>query len=89
MNEESGWVVYIHPQARKEFEALPKKNRRAVDEGIQELRVTPYNVHVKKLVNGDGQFRVRVGEYRVFFEIEKKERAVYILQVKRRGSTTY
>ena len=45
--------------------------------------------NVKKLVNHDCQYRLRVGNYRVFFDFDGEIRVVYIEEVKKRDSKTY
>ena len=90
MSERSdAWKLLIHPQAEKELGSLEAYIRGEIENATEEFQDSPYHSKVQRLMNGDEQFRSRVGNYRVFFDIDKEARAVLILYVKRRTSTTY
>ena len=65
----------------KVYDALNKLepiiSRRIINK-VKELSENPYSKDIKKLKGMDG-FRLRVGDYRVIFEIEKN--IIYILKV--------
>jgi len=44
---------------------------------------------VRKIEGAERAYRVRVGDYRVVYEIYDKERLVLIIQVARRTEATY
>lgn len=51
---------------------------------LKELAFNPRPPGCKKLVGGERDWRVRVGDYRVLYEIDDAEKAVRILNVKHR-----
>ena len=51
---------------------------------LKELASNPRPPGCKKLVGGERDWRVRVGDYRVLYEIDDVEKAVRILNVKHR-----
>jgi mRNA interferase RelE/StbE len=77
-------IILTH-RAAKELDALPRKARESVTEGLNRYAMTGQG-DVKKLAGRDG-YRLRVGAYRVIFA----EDAVTILAIYigRRATTTY
>lgn len=65
------------------------KQEKAVQERIRKsllgLTVRPPTGDVKPLKGYDKRFRLRVGSYRVLFEIDHQEQVVYILAIDNRG----
>jgi len=51
---------------------------------LKELASNPRPSNCKKLVGGERDWRVRVGDYRVLYEIDDAEKSVRILNVKHR-----
>lgn len=74
--------------ALKQLRSLPNNIQKLVLNSItNHFTVNPYiadGKHIKKLSDG---YRLRVGDYRVFYYIESK--VVIITSVVRRTSTTY
>jgi mRNA interferase RelE/StbE len=58
-----------------------------VEQAIDELSVQPRPRGVVKL--RDNIYRVRVGDYRVIYSIEKKDKVILVSRVRRRTETTY
>ena len=80
-------VVFIK-SALKQLRSFPSSTQPKISDAINiRLIDTPYvadGKHIKKLTDG---YRLRVGEYRVFYYIES--RVVTITSIVRRTSTTY
>jgi mRNA interferase RelE/StbE len=56
---------------------------------IRSLADNPRPYKVRKIEGAERAYRVRVGDYRVVYEIYDKERLVLIIQVARRMEATY
>jgi mRNA interferase RelE/StbE len=67
-------------RARKDLEKIPTKTQDRILKAIQNLGADPYPSGSKKLEGSSDSFRIRVGDYRVIYEIKKKE--IYILIVR-------
>ncbi|BEM10113.1 MULTISPECIES: type II toxin-antitoxin system RelE family toxin [Serratia] len=78
-------------KALKQLMTLPAQNRLAIAAKVEELGAFPaVRLDIKKLHDADNQYRLRVGNYRIIFEIVDEEPIVCLIQqVKRRTSTTY
>ncbi len=71
-------------QLRKFPQIIQAKILSGIEQFLQEKPHIADGKHIKKLVEG---YRLRVGDYRIFYYIEKK--SVIITSAVRRTSTTY
>ena len=70
------YLVELMPKAIKDLKALPKSDAKNVVEKIRSLE-KGLNGDIKKLTNFTPEYRLRVGNYRVLFEIEEQRILVY------------
>jgi mRNA interferase RelE/StbE len=75
-------IQYARP-ARKELEALPAEIQERIVDAIDSLRDDPRPRGSKKL-KGSDNYRIRVGHYRVVYEILEKTVVVLIVRVTHR-----
>ena len=80
--------VEVVKHAVKEYADLPSSDKGPVKEAILGLEFHPRGPRVKKLQDRD-YYRLRVGDWRVFFAISDKLKKVTILSIERRTTTTY
>ena len=77
------------PKALKQMTKLPSDVRSAVVSGVSGLKDFPNCQNVKKLTNHQYGYRLRVGNYRVFFDFNGAANVAYIEEVKKRDDRTY
>jgi mRNA-degrading endonuclease RelE of RelBE toxin-antitoxin system len=53
------------------------------------MEENPFHGDVAKLKGQDGTLRRRVGNWRIFFDVDFDRRIVKVLAIERRTSTTY
>jgi mRNA interferase RelE/StbE len=70
--------------AGREFRALPPGIKRRVAQAVERLRTNPRPRGVRKLEGDDRLYRVRVGDYRVIFAIDDRERSIRVTRVRHR-----
>jgi len=70
----------LKKSAAKEIENLPKKDCARVVGAIQKLLDDPYGQNIQKL-SGQEKYRIRVGNYRVLYEIINDELVVMVVNV--------
>ena len=75
----------------KEVEKFLKKQdmvlRRRIRDALLELAENPFQASdVKRLKGRQGQFRKRVGDYRIIYEIVDKQLIILVLKISSRGS---
>lgn len=86
------WHVVLNSQVHKALHKIPKKDALRIIKWTEDIEadvIRPLNGKVKKLRKHIAAYRIRIGNYRIFFDIYKKELVVYVMEVKRRTSTTY
>lgn len=73
--------------ARKDFEKLPAKIRERVAEALKILSLNPYSelLKVKKLKGAEDLFRIRLGDYRVVYEIRNEMLIVVVIKIGHRS----
>lgn len=74
------YTLLIKPSARKELEALRDPLLRRVDKAIVSLARNPRGHGATKLA-GASLYRIRVGAYRVVYEIDDRKREVQVVSV--------
>jgi len=72
--------VLISKQAEKEIEKVPRSISIKVKEAILSLARNPRPNGCKKLQGRDG-YRIRIGNFRIVYDIDDKIVTVYILTV--------
>ena len=64
--------VYLSSKADKQLSKTPRKMHELLIKKIELLAKNPYGPNAKKLTNREG-YRLRVGDYRILFTVEKKK----------------
>jgi mRNA interferase RelE/StbE len=74
------YAVFILRRAQKELAQLPLETYRRVLEAIRGLAEDPRPPGCLKLTGREG-WRIRVGRYRVIYEVDDSEQTITVLQV--------
>jgi mRNA interferase RelE/StbE len=72
--------VSILRRAQKELATLPGNTFERVRDALRALAEEPRPAGCKKLKGRDG-WRIRVGDYRVIYEIDENERTILIVHI--------
>ena len=83
------WQIKIANTAGKSFKRFPKKDRKRIKRALEELVFNPYNGDIEKMEGEKNSWRRRIGSYRIFFDVDKKEKVISVTYIKRRSSNTY
>jgi mRNA interferase RelE/StbE len=70
------YEIEFKPRALKDLKALPKSDQRRIIARIEALR-NDLGGDVKKLTNFTPEYRLRVGDYRILFEVEGNRVIIY------------
>lgn len=76
-------------KALKQMLAIAKPDRKRIHDGVQALGYWPNCQNVKSLQNHKHPYRLRVGNYRIFFSVESAVEIIMIEEVKKRDERTY
>lgn len=75
----TGDRIDIAPAAQRQLRKLDPQARRRLQAAIELLAEEPRPPAAKMLVNSDGAWRVRVGDYRVIYDIEDDRLLILVL----------
>ena len=74
------------PAARKAIRAIRDvKLKRRIEGALLALREEPRPAGVKRLVGQDGLLRIRVGDWRILYEVREQEVVVLVVRIGPRG----
>lgn len=76
--------VLLRPGAERERRKLDDQIRRRINEALLSLEAAPRQPGVIKLRNAENEWRIRVGDYRIIYEIDDDERLVTVLRIRHR-----
>lgn len=80
------WSVEFQKKAEKAIGVMHPTMRRRISDAIDALRVDPFKSPNVKALKGSDGYRLRVGEWRVIYRLEKERVVVVVIDVGPRGS---
>ncbi len=87
MNEtEQRWEVILSRTAEKVLGRLPRNLLRRIDEAIEALATDPRPPGCRKLTGYDNFYRIRVGDWRISYAIEKDDLIILVIEIAPRGN---
>ena len=78
------YKIVLKPAVEKDFRSLPKNVLPRIFSVIENLEKEPFPPKVTKLEGTEKTYRIRVGNYRIVYEIEKAKKVITILYVRHR-----
>ncbi|MEP0814944.1 MAG: type II toxin-antitoxin system RelE/ParE family toxin [bacterium] len=79
------YLLVVDNRARKKLEALPDDLLKRVDKKILALGDEPRPAGCIKLAARDGPgYRIRVGDIRILYDVNDKEKIVRVFKIERR-----
>lgn len=82
------YQVRLRRAAQRQLDKLAKKDYEIIAEVVSALEGEPRRHGIKKLAES-GLWRIRVGRYRVVYNINDEEHLVIVVRVARRTEDTY
>jgi mRNA interferase RelE/StbE len=74
------------PVARKAIRAIRDRRLRGrLEAALLRLREEPRPAGVKRLAGQDGLLRIRVGDWRILYEVREREVVVLVVRLGKRG----
>lgn len=83
------WSVRVTERAVKSLDQAPRPEQKRLRAVLGEMVANPTAGNLKRLYNERSAFRRRVGDWRIFFDVDPERRAVDVSSVERRTTTTY
>jgi mRNA interferase RelE/StbE len=76
--------IEIKPKATKSLARIPNPHRRRIAKAIDALARDPRPTGCTMLIGSDEAYRIRVGDYRVVYQIVDRVLIVYVIRVAHR-----
>lgn len=73
--------IELSPAAARQLRKLDRHIQRRVQAAVELLADDPRPPGAKKLVGGDGEWRVRTGDYRIVYEVRDQVFVVLVLSL--------
>lgn len=78
---ESSYRIEVAPAAVRQLRKLDHPARRRVQAAVELLAADPRPPGARKLVGGEGEWRVRTGDYRIVYEVHDRVLRVLVLAI--------
>jgi mRNA interferase RelE/StbE len=78
------YEVYLEKAAENDLKRLPTATFQRIIPHIKALAENPRPSSCRKLTGSKNDWRIRVGDYRILYEIDEKAKAVKIMRVRHR-----
>jgi len=75
------YQIQIKRSAQKELEALPKREQRRIIRTLEALSEEPRPPGARKIVGGEDLYRLRVGDYRVVYQIKEEIFTIWVIRI--------
>ena len=78
------YEVFLEHAAERDLKRLSAENYHRIIPQLKALALDPRPSHCRKLSGSKSDWRIRVGDYRVIYEIDDKARVVRIMRIRHR-----
>ena len=75
------YSIRFTPRAQRDFSALDRTVQQRLRRHIDRLAGNPFPIGAKKLLAEAPFDRIRVGDYRVIYQVEASERRVIVVKI--------
>lgn len=75
------YSIIYKPSAAKAFRKVHPNEQKRIKEAIEGLSVNPRPHGYIELSGGEGECRIRVGRYRIVYDIEDDELVILVLRI--------
>ena len=75
------YKIELKPSAIRSLAKIPKDDQKAIRLRIDSLANTSFPPNVKKLEGEENLYRVRVGAYRIIYQVHKKILLIVVLAI--------
>jgi mRNA interferase RelE/StbE len=83
------WTLIVAKPALRQATRVPAKDQAKIASAISAMADDPFAGDVLKLEGEKDRWRRRVGNYRIFFSVDKSTLTIAVSAIVRRTSTTY
>lgn len=81
--------VILHDDVRKKIKRIPKNYRENIINKLSALSEFPHFLDIKKVKGQANTYRLRIGSYRVIFDVDFNTKIIYVTALSIKGRTRY
>jgi len=81
------WNLIVTKSARKDLASLPSGDQVRIQRALDALESNPFSGDIKRLEPSG--WRRRVGNYRIFYDLDVEQHLIVVTAIQRWTSTTY
>ncbi len=78
------YEIIFSRQASKFISTLPEGYKNNIKSVFEKLKENPYSYPYKKIKGETNLYRVRVGRYRILYEIDKNSKLIVVIKIDKR-----
>lgn len=78
------YEVFLERRAERDLKRLEAKEFRRIISEIKALAENPRPAGCRKIAGSESDWRIRVGDYRVIYEVDEHAEAVRVMRVRHR-----
>lgn len=78
------YEVYLERAAERDLKRLPAEAFHRIISSIRTLSENPRPPGCRKVTGSENDWRIRIGDYRVIYEIDEGEKAVKVFRIRHR-----
>ncbi|MDQ3021139.1 MAG: type II toxin-antitoxin system RelE/ParE family toxin [Bacteroidota bacterium] len=78
------YVLKWKKTAEKELNKISKEYINSITFKIESLLANPFPLNVRKIKGADSFFRIRVGDYRIIYQVKENENLIIINNIRHR-----
>ncbi len=83
------YQIIVRPRAKKALARIPRDFQIRIAQSLRELADNPRPPRCRRLAFGHDIYRIRIGEYRVVYQVDDADRIVDVAKIARRDESTY
>lgn len=78
---QSEYKIELSPASQRQLKKLPKQLQFTIIQKLEDLKNIPLPGGIKKLSGIDNLYRLRIGNYRVIYQVEHKILLILVLKI--------
>ena len=79
------WRIAVHREAKRELRRLPRHILQSASESTRALADDPHPAGSSKLMGHESLYRIRVGDWRIVYQVDSTARTITVLRVASRA----
>lgn len=80
----SDYQISLTPAAKRDLDRITSEIFQRIVKSLKSLEQNPRPQGIKKLANRENEWRIRVGNHRILFEIDDDQKLVTIFRIRHR-----